>query len=229
MSGQADRQGERLAELGPLPGGYHGLTREQILESQRERLLSAIATEVVAHGYRSTTITDVVKLASVSTRDFYENFESKEECFVAAFDAVRDYLEHLAAEAAAGEPDWPHQTIAVLRAGLEFFAAEPELAQLCLVESVSATPAISRRFRDSVVACIPFLARGRGELTSGQSLPETTEDSLLGGIVSLANRRILAGETKSLPELLPDLVDFALSPYLGEQRAAELAAQTRSE
>ena len=44
-------------ELGPLPGGHHGLSREQILDSQRERLLAAIAHEVATRGYRATTIT----------------------------------------------------------------------------------------------------------------------------------------------------------------------------
>ena len=70
-----------LAELGPLPGGHHGLSREQIMDSQRERLLAAIAHEVAGRGYRATTITGVVKTASVSTRDFYEHFEGKEQCF----------------------------------------------------------------------------------------------------------------------------------------------------
>lgn len=212
-----------MSELGPLPGGHHGLSREQIAESQRERLLAAIAQEVAAHGYRQTTITDVVKTASVSTRDFYELFEGKEECFLAAFEAVRDHLEELVSEAAASEGDWPHQTIAALRAVLEFFAAEPDLARLCLIESVSATPRIAIRFREAVLACVPALAQGRAELDDPDSLLPKTEDAILGGIVSLATRSILAGETASLPDLLPDLVDFSLAPYLGAERAAELA------
>jgi AcrR family transcriptional regulator len=212
------------AELGPLPGGHHGLTREQIADSQRERLLAAIAQEVAARGYRATTITDVVKLASVSTRDFYELFKGKEECFLAAFDVLRDHVEELIREAVAAEDDWPHQVVAALRAGLEFFAAEPTLARLCLLESVSATPAIAVRFREAVLACVPALAGGREELEDPASLLPETEDALLGGMVSLLTRSIVAGETESLPSLLPALADFALSPYLGAERAAALAA-----
>ncbi len=222
---RGDRRGAQLGELGPLPGGHHGLSREQILESQRERLLAAIAQEVAAKGYRATTITDVVKLASVSTRDFYEHFESKEQCFLAAFEAVRDHLEGVLAEAAAAEPDWPHEAIATLRAALGFFAAEPDLARLCVVEPVSATPAIAIRFREVVLACVPALARGRAESPEGAALPESTEDSLLGGIVSLATRSILAGETEQLPALLPAMVEFTLAPYLGTERAAALASK----
>lgn len=225
MAESGERRGAELGELGPLPGGHHGLSREQILESQRERLLAAIAQEVAVKGYRGTTITEVVKLASVSTRDFYEHFDSKEACFLAAFEAVRDHLEVVLREAAASEPDWPHQAVAVLRAALEFFAAEPDLARLCIVEPVSATPDIAIRFREAVLACVPALALGRDELGKGDLLPDSTEDSLLGGAISLATRSILAGETEQLPALLPSLVEFTLSPYLGVERAAAIAGQ----
>jgi hypothetical protein len=116
--------------------------------------------------------------------------------------------------------------IAALRAALGFFAAEPELARLCLVESVSATPAIALRFREAVLACVPALAMGRSELADPDSLLPETEDAILGGIVSLATRSVIAGEVEKLPDLLPDFVDFALSPYLGGERAAALAKES---
>jgi AcrR family transcriptional regulator len=225
---EGDRGSGRLDELGPLPGGHHGLSREQILESQRERLLAAIVEEVAAKGYRGTTITDVVKRASVSTRDFYEHFDGKEACFLAAFEVVRDHLEQVLGAAAATEDRWPEQTVAVLRAALEFFAAEPDLARVCLIESVSATPAIAIRFREAVLACVPPLAAGRKLAADGDSLPPSTEDSILGGIVSLAAQSIGAGGVSQLPDLLPDLVDFVLSPYLGNKPAARIAAASAS-
>ena len=215
-----------MPDLGPLPGGHHGLTREQIVDSQRERLLGAIAQEVAANGYRATTITDIVKLASVSTRDFYELFTGKEECFLAAFDALRDHLEELIRAAVAEADDWPHKTIAALRAGLGFFAAEPDLARLFLLESLSATPKIAIRFREAVLACVPAFALGRAELDDPDSMLPETEDAILGGIVSMATRSIISGDAESLPGLLPDLVDFALTPYLGAERSAQLAEQS---
>jgi AcrR family transcriptional regulator len=220
---------ESLGDLGPLPGGHHGLSRQQIMDSQRERLLAAIAHEVAIRGYRATTITGVVKAASVSTRDFYEHFEGKEDCFLAAFDAVRDHLEELIGAVVAEQPDWADKVIAALRSALGFFAAEPHLARLCLVEPVSATPAIAIRFREVILAYVPALALGRAELAAGASLPPSTEDSLLGGAISIATRSILAGEGERLPELLPDLIEFILSPYLGAERAALLAGQARAE
>jgi AcrR family transcriptional regulator len=217
---------DSVGDLGPLPGGHHGLSREQIVDSQRERLLAAIAEQVAANGYRGTTITEVVKAASVSTRDFYELFEGKEDCFLAAFDVVRDHLEDLIRTAVAAEDDWPRRAIAGLRTSLEFFAAEPDLARVCLLEAVSATPTIAIRFREAVLSAAPALAQGRAELADPDSMLPETEDAILGGIVSLATRSIIAGETEKLPRLLPDFVDFALGPYLGAERAADLARES---
>ena len=227
MPEQGDRR-EQAYEFGPLPGGHHGLSRTQIVDSQRERLLAAIAHEVAEHGYPGVTMRRLTSLAGVSTRDFYEHFDDKEECFLAAFDAVRDYLEGRIATAAAAASDWPHELIAALRAALDFFASEPDLARLALVEPVGATPRIAIRFREAVLACVPALARGRHETSEGPTLSPNTEDSVLGGIIALASRSILAGETEGLPKLLPDLTEFALSPYLGPERAAGLAAETAS-
>ena len=223
-----NRIGPSSSDLGPLPGGHHGLSREQVAESQRERLLAGLAHAVAANGYRATTITEIVKTASVSSRDFYENFESKEDCFLAAFDAVIAHLRELIASAVGPVPDWPGRMIVALRTALDFFAAEPDLARLCLVEPFTASPAIATHFRDLVVATIPYLQPGRSERPEAAALPESTEDSLLGGLIALSVRSLLVAEDDSLEQLLPDLVDFALSPYLGPARAKELAREAAS-
>ncbi len=223
-----DGKQDRLGELGPLPGGHHGLTRVQIADSQRERLLAAMAEEVAEVGYRDVKIRGFTARAGVSTRDFYELFEGKEDCFLAAFEAVRDHLEQVVMKAATEQRDWADQVVAALSATLELFAAEPTLARLCLVEPVGATPRIAIRFREVVLACVPALARGRSESLEGESLPPNTEDSLLGGVISLAAGKVLVGEAEQLTELLPDLVEFTLSPYLGAEQAGDLARETGS-
>lgn len=192
--------------------------------SQRERLLAGIAQAVTADGYRAATITQIVKAASVSSRAFYEIFESKEECFLAAFDAVVAHLDELVEGAVRREDDWPHRVIAGLRAALRFFTEEPELARLCLVEPVTATPVIATRFRDVVVEKSGVLRAGRKERPENEDLPDSTEDSLLGGLIAIVSRSIITGDL-ALEGLLPDLADFVLAPYLGNEAARELAAE----
>lgn len=210
-------------ELGPLPAGRHGFSREQVAHNQRERLIAGLATAVAEKGYRAVTITDITKAARVSRRVFYENFEGKDECFLAAFEVVVGHIRELATEATAPLDDWPEQAIAAARAVLLFFAAEPDLARLCLVESQAAGPAISARFHEAVHEVVPYLEQGRGLRDSERELPPTTEESTLGALVLLAGRKVAAGDAERLAELLPEFAEFILAPYLGAEAAGHLA------
>lgn len=212
-------------ELGPLPAGRHGFSREQVAHHQRERLIAGLAAAVAEHGYGAVTIAHVTRQARVSRRVFYEHFEGKEECFLAAFEVVLDHLRELVSEAVAPVPDWPHRAIAASRAVLAFFAAEPDLARLCLVESRAAGPAVAARFNEAAAELVPLLEQGRAERSSQRSLPESTEDSTIGALLSLAFRKVAAGEADRLQDLLPDCTQFILSPYLGPDEASRLARE----
>jgi AcrR family transcriptional regulator len=213
-------------ELGPLPAGRHGFSREQVAHNQYERLIAGFASAVAEHGYNAVTISHITKAAAVSRRVFYENFESKEQCYLAAFDVVVAHIRELVAEAIESAPDWPHQAVAAAREALAFLASEPDLARLCLVESQSAGPAAAARFRDAVRELVPPLERGRAERSGERPLPPSTEDSTIGALVSLASRKAAAGEAGRLEDLLPDFTEFILSPYLGPAEAARLAHAT---
>lgn len=210
-------------ELGPLPAGRHGFSPEQVAHNQRERLIAGLATAVAEHGYNAVTITHITKAAAVSRRVFYANFEGKEECFLAAFEVVVAHIRELVAEAVEVAPDWPHQAVAAAREVLAFLASEPDLAQLCLVETQSAGPVIAARFHDAVRELIPPLERGREERSADRALPPNTEDSTIGALVSLAGRKVAAGEAERLEDLLPDFTEFILSPYVGPDEARRLA------
>lgn len=213
-------------DLGPLPAGRHGYSREQVAHHQRERLIAGLASAVADKGYAAVTLGDIVGEAKVSRRVFYANFESKEQCFLAAFDVVVDHLRELVAAASEGVEEWPRRVIAGTRAVLGFFAGEPELARLCLVESRGAGPAVTARFNEAVGELAPLLARGREERADGERpLPASTEDSTIGALVSLAYRKVAAGEAARLEDLLPDCAELALLPYLGPAEASRLARQ----
>ncbi|HEU5143494.1 MAG TPA: TetR/AcrR family transcriptional regulator [Solirubrobacterales bacterium] len=213
-------------ELGPLPAGRHGYSREQVAHHQRERLIAGLAAAVVEKGYAAVTLADITRHARVSRRVFYENFESKEGCFLAAFEVVVAHLRELGAAAVEGVSEWPRQAIEVTRAVLAFLASEPDLARLLLVESRAASPAVQARFNEAVAEVVPPLRLGRAERPPGERrLPESTEDSVLGSLVSVTFRKVAAGEAGRLEDLLPDCAEFVLVPYLGPEAAAKLARQ----
>ncbi len=213
-------------ELGPLPAGRHGYSREQVAHHQRERLIAGLAEAVAEKGYAAVTLSDVVRHAKVSRRVFYANFESKEQCFLAAFEVVLAHLHELVGEAVAPLEGWPAQAIAATGAVLAFLAAEPDLARLCLVESRAAGPAVATRFNEAVGELVPLLRAGRAERPADERpLPDSTEDSTIGALVSLLHREIAAGEAARLEHLLRDCAELVLLPYLGPAEAARLARQ----
>lgn len=212
-------------ELARLPPGRHGLPREFVTHNQRERLIAGIAEAVAEDGYSGTTIAHITRAAAVSRRTFYEHFSSKDECFVAAYDTVMAELQERVTAAFEESEEWPQAIKAGIDAMLEFLAAEPNLARLCMVEALVAGPAVVERYDAAIQSFVPYFKQGR----EGRSpevlsrLSETTEEALVGGMVSLISRRIIAGKAEDLEELLPDLVEFTLTPYLGSEEAAKIA------
>lgn len=222
----ADMRPAELPPLGPLPSGRHRYAPEQVAHHQRERLIAGLVALVAERGYAATTIGQIAAAAHVSRRVFYEHFHSKEECFLAAFNVVFEHLRGLMVEAAAQHRgSWPRQLAAALAAALDFFASKPDLAQLCLVESPSAGPALQRRFVEIAETLGPYLRPGRDEPGAPQAFPDSTEVSLVGTVGARLNREIALNGPEGLPGLLPELVEFLLTPYLGQAEAARWAAE----
>lgn len=182
-----------------------------------------MALEASEKGYRAVTVADVVKRAGIARATFYENFSSKEECFLAAQQyAMATALEQVVA--AAGEiDDWPRRVEAGLAAFLAYIAREPALARTCMVEALAAGPAAMQSYEEALQSFVSLFRLGRDVSPYGGQLPGTLEEALIGGVFWILYQRLLA-ETEQIEELLPELVEFTLTPYLGAEAAREVAA-----
>jgi AcrR family transcriptional regulator len=130
-----------MAEGRPLPRGRHRLSRETVEESQRRRILDAIVALVAREGYANTTVGEIASEAGVSRSTFYEQFESKEDCFRAAYDDVAARL--IEAIRAAAEPvgDDPAARLASgIRAYFDWSAEHPAAAATFVIEIHRAGP-----------------------------------------------------------------------------------------
>jgi len=210
-----------------LPG-RQPLSREFIVEHQRARIVAALAQETVEKGYRAVTVADIVRRAGIARNTFYENFSSKEDCFLAASEyAVESALGRVLA-AAAKVDDWPARVSAGIAAFLGYVAGEPALARTCIVEALSAGPAAVERYERSIQAFVPLFQLGRQESVKGAELPETLEETIVGGIFWILYQRIIMGQVEQIEGLLDELVEFSLTPYLGAEVAKRVAAEAPS-
>jgi AcrR family transcriptional regulator len=224
--GSAGADGEASGRrLTPLHGGRHSLPPDLVAFNQRERLLGAVATVVAKHGYNKTTVALLTEAAAVSRRTFYEIFKDKEECFLAAFDALDEYLEGLIVEAVAGEEQWPDQVAAALATVTRFFASRPDLARLFLIEAAAVGEGTVDRRRRRADRFIALLEPGRAYRSSDRPLAEGLEEALVGGVVTLVARRIIAAEASELASFVAAVIEFALTPYLGAEEARAVAAR----
>jgi len=188
------------------------LPREFVASHKRRRMMDAVAELTSEGGYEATKIADIVRRAAVARKTLYDNFDGKEDLFLSAIDATTTEMRELVEDACAQASSTEAGIVAGLEALLEFVAENPAASRMCMVEAISATPS-SARLYDAAVA--DFVQLFRKSAPPGADLPETIEESLVGGVAWIVQLQIRRGEAEQAPELLPELSQFVLSPYLG--------------
>ncbi len=210
--------------LKPLPAGRRKLEREVLEEHQRARILEAAIGVFAAKGYPAATVDDVVAAARIGVGSFYAHFGGKEQCLVGAYDQVAAEAREVVLEAAAGAEGWAAEACLGLRALLGYIAAEPERANVALVQVQTGGPAALERYDATIAALCAFLRRGRERLEQPERLADSLEQSTANGIAWLLHHRVSAGEAGSIGELFDDLAQMILEPYLGEGGAKRAIA-----
>ena len=204
-----------------LPRGRHGLPRELVERSQRERLLAAVVRVTVSKGYESTTVADILGEAGVGRESFYELFDDKLDCLLAAHKLLIDNLEERVREVYIAEGPWPQRMREALSVTLDWFA-DPDVARFTLVELSTVGPAFRSTFQAEFARAITLLEAGMGE--DGPE-PELAQANALavGAILARIYEQIVLGRAAELPRLLPDLTYELLVPFVGEDEARAAA------
>jgi AcrR family transcriptional regulator len=207
-----------------LPRGRHGLSPEFVAQNQRDRLIAGLTEALYEVGYQKTTVSLIGERASVSKSDFYKHFQSKDECFFAAYEAAIEQIrkEITGACAAHQESEWSPRIRDGITALLTFLAGDPALASISLVEGLRAGRGVYDRYQTAVESFVPYLRQGAPRAPDGGAVPAATDEAVIGGIASLLGRRVLAGEAEQIDKLLPDVLEFALTPYLGAVEARRI-------
>lgn len=189
------------------------LPREFVASHKRRRMMDAIAELTAEGGYEATKIADIVRRAAVARKTLYDNFDGKEDLFLSAVNATLTEMRVVVEEACErtnGSAE--NGIIAGLEALLEFVAEHPAATRMCMVEAISATPSSARLYDAGMRDFVELLRRSA---PAGSDLPATIEESLVGGVAWILQLQIRRGEAERAADLLPELSQFVLSPYLG--------------
>lgn len=199
-------------------------------ESLRRRIYSALAEVIAERGYREVSATDVIDRAGILPEAFYELFQDKETCFVEAYEEIITEAVYRTVEAGSEAGDvWQEQVRAALKAFLEYVAENPSLARMCLVETLGAGPAQVTRYEDTIARFAALFKGGREASDHGASLPESTEEMIVGGLFWVVHTRIINHDVEHIEALLSELTQFVLAPYLGSDEARRYVAMTGGE
>jgi AcrR family transcriptional regulator len=208
-----------------LPRGRHGLSPEFVARNQCERLLAALAEILYERGYEETTVAMIGKRAGVSKSDFYKRYESKDACFIAAYDDAVERIREAVRAACAKRGEWAEGTLAALEALLAFIVDDPARARLVLVEGLRAGKGVYDRYQEALQSFVPYLRDGAPAPAGGTRPPEATDEAVVGGIASLLARRMLGGGIEPVGDFLPEIGEFALTPYLGAAEARRIISE----
>jgi len=203
-----------------LRPGSNRISRGQIVEIQRRRMLSAAVDVVGQVGYSRMTVAQVIGRARVSRKTFYDVFADREDCFLAVFDQALEQGRRRAREAYAGEPGWAEAIRASLGALLAAMDEQPGLTKLCVVEAQGAGPKALERRQEAFAEMALALDRGRDATGARGDPPALTADALVGGVFAVVHARVLNGGESPLIELLSPLMSMIVLPYLGARAAA---------
>lgn len=203
-----------------LPRGRHGLPRELVTRSQRERLLAAVVRVAATNGYESTSVADILEEAGVGRESFYELFEDKKDCLLAARGILVDDLAATVTEAYDEPGHWADRTRNALAAMLDWLAADPAAAKVIFVELAAVGTASRELFRADFARFTKLMDAGLAEDDPVPGLPRAT-GLAIGAALARVYEEVVRDRTADLPQLLPELTYELLVPFVGEEAAGD--------
>jgi AcrR family transcriptional regulator len=190
-------------------------SREEVSANQRARLYAAMVEACARHGYRATTVRELVALAGVSKRTPYEYFEGKEDWFLATYDqVVHDVLERIQSAYRAGEAGGQDWSAGLCRA-FDAFAAEladrPRQSRLALLDVLAAGPSARDRVEHVEAVFAQMIAQSLAQAPDEVAMPQPVLRSLVGGIWFVTRSRLLRDRPSAIAGSGRELLEWMLT------------------
>lgn len=192
------------------PAGAH----VALVASQRQRLLHGVTRSIAENGYASTTIEDITSRAGVSKKTFYEHFENKLACFLAAYDLGSEgVLQSVlgAAVNASAETEDPYVILrASIRSLLDFVITEHEYARTFFIEVLPlGEEAVRHRaacYEGLINTTRAFHLAARSQHPEWPDVPPGTYEATVTAVHGLITTYVAENRTLDLGELEDTLV-----------------------
>jgi AcrR family transcriptional regulator len=179
------------------------------------RMLVAMARLACEKRLGNVTVADVVARSRVSRRTFYEIFEDREDCLIAALDEAVARASHYTIGVADPKAGWADRVRDSLASLLQFLDDEPDFGRLVVVESLAGGPVVLRRRAQVLAGMIAFVDSCREEARRRIDPPPLTAESVVGAVFSVIHSRMLEPRDDPFVGLVNPLMAMVVLPYLG--------------
>jgi AcrR family transcriptional regulator len=195
-----------LADVVRVLPKRHGLPRQTVRESQRWRMLEAVTEAVGKCGYAEASVADVITIAGVSRKTFYEHFQDKEECFLTAYEALSALL--VAAMVDVREHrDGPIRRRAQITTYFDVLAKDPVGARVFIVDVLGAG--------SRALICRERVNDSFARAVLGTTVDVLRRTAIVGGVNAMTVAALLEGGNAKLPRLVEPVCMFIESAIRG--------------
>jgi AcrR family transcriptional regulator len=175
----------------------------------------------VVQGYRELSAPQIADAAEVPVDAFFELFEGKQACFLAALDMLSEELMSLAADPDLLSSDWPNAVRRTIGALMGYLAERPIYAQTIASGAFAAGPlAIERNLQLSHGIAKRLIAGAPGKVHGGVVVA-----GVAGAISHTVRCQVASGQIQLLSVLSDYLSYIVLTPFIGADAAAALVEQ----
>ncbi len=189
--------------------GWSEALREQ---NRRTRIMQALVEVFAERGFAGATVGLVIRRAGISTRTFYRSFNDLEECLITIMDSVLEDVSVLVSRELRGTDCWQDGVRSALASVLSYLDREPELARVCIVETLAGGHVVLAHRQHPIEAfCSLVIERIEREVSNISPLAAEGAMSLVLGIM---HAHIVRGSPGLFIELLGPLMGLAMAPYL---------------
>ena len=192
-----------------LPAG-RGNAPEETARNRRQRLFGAMVAVSSEKGYEATTIGDLARVAGISRAAFYELFKDKQECMLAAVEALVEPTIAVIEEA----EDAPTGEARVRQAVEAFFALlaqQPAAAKMGSIEVYAAGPEGEAAMDRAIGAFESFGVEQLNQIPGRKGMPPQMVRAMVGGLLKVIQKRLYSDEADQLPRLAEPIADWGLS------------------
>jgi AcrR family transcriptional regulator len=199
--------------------GETRVSRAELAEHQRERVILKAIPVFAKRGYQGTTVDDLLASGKVGVGNFYSLFKGKEDCFLATYDWVLADARVQIAAATDPAESWGETAVLGLNAALSLILADQHSARIVLTEAQPAGGKAALRYEALLDDVKAWLQEGRRGRPEAASMPPRFEQTAVAGLAFYLQQCLLDGGVRNLEELFAEISTLILEPFLG---AAEL-------